>query len=151
MNTPLKPLVAGNWKMNGSKASATKLLTEIMRKLALDRLKCEVALCPPFTLLHQIGSGIRPLEHLYLGAQDCSEFRMGAYTGDIAPEMLSDLECKYVILGHSERRTEWGETSEMVSRKAANAIKNSLIPIVCVGETLIDRENGNAFKIVENH
>ena len=148
MNKPLKPLVAGNWKMNGLMASSANLLGDIVGKLEPDRLECEVALCPPFTLLHQIGKRIRKVDQLCLGAQDCSEFGMGAYTGQVAPEMLSDLECKYVILGHSERRTEGGESSEMVNRKAANAIKNSLIPIVCVGESLQERVAGKAEEIV---
>ena len=149
MNKPLRPLVAGNWKMNGLIASSAILLSEIVGKLARDSLECEVALCPPFTLLHQIRVGIREVEHLCLGAQDCSEFGMGAYTGDIAPEMLSDLGCKYVILGHSERRTIWGETNDVINRKAANAIKNGLIPIICVGESLQERLAGRAEEVVE--
>jgi len=148
MNKPFKPLVAGNWKMNGLITTSAKLLAEIVGKFRQDRLNCEVALCPPFTLLQQIGEGIRQVEQLCLGAQDCSEFEMGAYTGDIAPAMLSDLGCKYVILGHSERRTESGETSGMVKRKATNAIKNGLIPIICVGESMEERLAGKAEEVV---
>jgi len=148
MDRPLKPLIAGNWKMNGSLATSGELIAEIGKKISAAKLNCEVALCPPYTLLHHVGEGIRQLGGLYLGAQDCSEFPMGAYTGDIAPEMLSDLKCKYVILGHSERRTGSGETNAMVKRKVTNAVKKGLIPIICVGESLNERLSGTAEKIV---
>ena len=146
--TPL-PLVAGNWKMNGFIDDAEKLLSEIQIGLASASLNCEVAVCPPFTLLHHVGRLLSENKSLYLGAQDCSEFKEGAYTGDISPKMLFDLGCKYVVLGHSERRSRLHENNLMVKRKAIQAVEGGLVPIICVGESLTERREGRAEKTVQ--
>ena len=148
MNEPLKPLIAANWKMNGTLVTADKLVAEIISRLSENLPDCDIVLCPPFTLLNHVGHKIEGFEGMSLGAQDCSEFNMGAHTGDIAPEMLSDVGCEYVVLGHSERRAAWSETSSLVQRKANHAVKNGLTVIICVGESQSERQTGKAEKVV---
>jgi triosephosphate isomerase len=143
------PLVAGNWKMNGDIGSAEELLTDLKAGLSANAPKCEIVICPPFTLLQHVGKLLNKNKYLYLGAQDCSEYGVGAYTGDISPRMLSDLGCRYVVLGHSERRTRLQESNVIIKRKAAQAIHEGLIPIVCVGESLNERQEGRAQKAVQ--
>jgi triosephosphate isomerase (TIM) len=132
--------VAGNWKMNGTLASNRDLLQTVMPELTrIAGVKC--ALCVPFPYLAQVqqllsGSGIG------WGAQTISQFDAGAYTGEVSGSMLVDFGCRYVIVGHSERRTLFGETSEIVAQKYAAALKAGLTPILCVGETLQERESG---------
>ncbi len=147
MTTPPKPLVAGNWKMNGLKA-ALNTGTEIAR--ALDpglRQKVDVLICPPATLLlsmtaELIGSGIAT------GGQDCHASASGAFTGNISAAMLADCGASHVIVGHSERRTLHGETSADVKAKAEAALAAFLIPIICIGETLAEREGGKTLAVV---
>jgi len=141
-----KPLVAGNWKMNGSRAMARELLTAIKSGLP-SNAAAEVAVCPPFVLLSEAaellgGSALR------LGAQDVSEREQGAVTGEISTEMLVDLGCDYVLVGHSERREYFAETSELVARKFARARNQGLRPILCVGESLEEREAGTSIEVV---
>ena len=133
-----KFLVAGNWKMNGDGASNAQLVADILAKLpAGDNV--EVLVCPPFPYLAAIRSQIGD-RRLSLGAQTVSEFTAGAYTGEVAPAMLVDLGCEYVIVGHSERRALYGESSKVVAAKFAAALDAGLTPILCVGETLAERE-----------
>ena len=138
-------LIVGNWKMNGSRVVNAALLADIAA--GLGDAKAAVAVCAPAPYLQQCedllaGSAIA------WGAQDVSAYEGGAYTGEVCAKMLSDFACRYVIVGHSERRAYHGESSELVARKAQAALKEGLIPIVCVGETLEQREAGQTFDVV---
>ena len=135
--------------MNGDISGTEKLLGDLKVGLLGKSINCEIVICPPFTLLQFVGKILRENNQLWLGAQDCSEFQEGAYTGDVSSKMLSNLGCRYVVLGHSERRTRLGEGSPMVQRKAKQAIREGLIPIICVGESLGERREGKAQKTVQ--
>jgi triosephosphate isomerase (TIM) len=138
--------VAGNWKMNGTLAANQDLLRKLMPDFArIAGVKC--AICVPFPYLAQVqqllsGSG------LAWGAQNISQFDAGAYTGEVSGAMLVDFGCRYAIVGHSERRTLFGESSEIVSQKYAAALKAGLTPILCVGETLRERESGTTETVI---
>ncbi len=133
-------LVAGNWKMNGNLASSQALLKAILPPLAtLNRAR--YAVCAPFPYLVAIGQALRG-SSVALGAQDLCQFDDGAYTGGVSGAMLADCGCRYAIVGHSERRGVFGETDDVVALKYAQAAKHGLIPILCVGETLAEREAG---------
>jgi triosephosphate isomerase len=138
--------VAGNWKMNGTLAANQDLLRKLMPDLTrVAGVKC--AVCVPYPYLAQVqqllsGSGVA------WGAQDISQFDAGAYTGEVSGTMLVDFGCRYVIVGHSERRTLFGETSDLVSLKYAAALKAGLTPILCVGETLAERESGTTETVI---
>ena len=133
-------LVAGNWKMNGSLASSQALLKAILPPLtALEGPRC--AVCVPFPYLAAVGQALQG-SRVQLGAQDVSQFDDGAYTGAVSGAMLADCGCRYAIVGHSERRTVFGETDEIVAQKYAQALKHGLTPILCVGEVLAERESG---------
>jgi triosephosphate isomerase len=141
-----QPLIAGNWKMNGSKASAAELLNGI--KAGIDEIKAaEVAVCPPFPYLYLAEELLHGTRIRY-GAQDCSLERDGAFTGQVSAAMLMDFGCAYAIVGHSERRLFNGETDEVVARKYATAVAQGLTPILCVGETLAEREQGKTEEVV---
>lgn len=133
-------LVAGNWKMNGSLAANRKLLDSLSVVPGV-----EMAVCVPFPYLAQ--SQQRP-EGLALGAQDVSEFEEGAYTGEVSAAMLAEFDCRYVIVGHSERRALFGEDDALVGRKAAAVLAHGMVPVVCVGETLAEREAGEAMAVI---
>jgi triosephosphate isomerase (TIM) len=139
--------VAGNWKMNGNLATNQALLQALVPAVArVAGVKC--AICAPFPYLAQVqqllsGSGIA------WGAQNVSQFDDGAYTGEVSGAMLVDFGCRYVIVGHSERRALFGETSAIVASKYAAALKAGLMPIVCVGETLAQREAGETEAVVD--
>lgn len=138
-------LVAGNWKMNGLSADG-RWLDDLLAALVSPVETVDVALCPPATLISQMKS--QAPTWLALGGQDCSPYESGAHTGDISANMLADLGCDYVIVGHSERRADHGESSAGVKTKAEAALKAGLTPIVCVGETLAIRESGGAVEFV---
>lgn len=142
-----KKIVAGNWKMNKTTADA-KTLVEAIRKELANVKGVDVVLCPPFTALQTVGSLITNTQ-IDLGAQNMCWEKSGAFTGEISAEMLRELYCHYVILGHSERRAIFGETDEMINKKARAALAANLHPIVCVGETLADREANLTNKVVE--
>ena len=147
MTPDVRPFVAGNWKMNGLSTSLGEI--EAMR-LAVDAGEAgaaEVAICPPATLLAQAAWKLRGGK-LALGAQDCHAEPSGAFTGDISAPMLKDAGAAYVIVGHSERRTLHYETDALVRAKAEAALKAGLTAIVCVGETLSEREAGQAASVV---
>jgi len=143
-----KPIVAGNWKMHKAVGEATDLAAEIKRRLA-DNDRVEVVLCPPFTALKAVGDLIR-YSNLALGAQNLFWEPQGAYTGEISAGMLRDLACGYAIVGHSERRTYFHETDQGVARKAKALLEAGLRPIVCVGETLEQREAGETEEVVRS-
>ena len=141
-----KPIIAGNWKMYKTIPEARELVTGIKEKLKATG-QVEVVVCPPFTALAPVaevlkGSGIG------LGAQDLFWEEEGAYTGEVSPVMLRDLGCQYVIIGHSERRQYFGETDETVNKKVKAALAHGLRPIICVGESLAQREAGETETLV---
>ena len=138
-----RKLVAANWKMNGSSA-ANAQWAATWRGVSAP---CDVAVCAPFVYLTQVGAGLAGTG-AELGAQNLSEQAPGAFTGEVAGEMLLDVGCRWVIVGHSERRALYGETNELVARKAARAIALGLKPIVCVGETLAERDAGRTLEVV---
>ncbi len=141
-----KAIVAGNWKMNGNSESINELMGALVDNLqGLDAV--ETLVCPPAVYLAQVKSLIGD-SAVKLGAQNVSQFESGAYTGENAPGMLADLGCQYVILGHSERRAIFAEQDADIAAKFAAAIEAGLAPILCVGETLEERESGNTMGVV---
>ena len=148
MTSKPRPLVAGNWKMNGLNADALELVSGLSTRAVQDgALGCEVLVCPPAPLLVPVfdvisGTGIA------LGGQDCHPQPNGAHTGDISAQMLADAGCTYVIVGHSERRTDHDETDALVRDKASAAHEAGLTPVVCVGETEAERDAGRALETV---
>ena len=139
-------MIAGNWKMNGLTADGVNLAKEIAVAVKSEKRNCEFVVCPPFTLLNLVKKALRGAK-VALGAQDCHTAEKGAHTGDISPLMLRDLGCSYVILGHSERRADHGETDASVCAKAVAAHQYGLKTIICVGETLAQRESGKALSV----
>lgn len=143
----MRKLAAGNWKMNGLKADGVALAEQLAARAAKEPLPCDIVICPPATLLHSIET-ILSRSAIALGAQNCHVAPSGAHTGEIAAPMLKDAGCDYVILGHSERRAEQGETDALVKAKVAAARAAGLVPIVCVGETLAERDAGETLAVV---
>lgn len=141
-----KPLIAGNWKMNMLRDTSVALIHQLLDK-SKPSDKVEVAVCPPSVYLHDVGAALRG-SHIALGAQNMYHTEEGAYTGETSGKMLKDLGCRYVILGHSERRQLMGETDTQVNKKVHAALKVGLVPIVCVGETLDQREAGQTTTVV---
>jgi triosephosphate isomerase (TIM) len=144
-------LVAGNWKMNGLRQDGT-LLAQALKERAVaagGAPGCEILVFPPATLLSEVG-GVLAGSGIGLGGQDCHATPKGAYTGDISAEMLADLGCSYVILGHSERRHGHGETDAVVRGKIAAARRAGLMAILCVGETQRQRQAGEAVEVVSS-
>jgi len=140
-----RKLVVGNWKMNGSRAANAELLDGLM---AAGPFGAEVAVCPPFPYLTEVSVALAG-SALAVGAQDCSAHEPGAYTGEVAALMLREFGCRYVIVGHSERRAFHGESDQLVADKAKIALAHGLTPIVCVGETLAQRESGDTEAVVK--
>jgi triosephosphate isomerase len=143
----IRPLIAGNWKMNGTRTTAGALVGKLAENIGATEPKCEVLVCPPATLIGILASTVHKAG-IALGAQDCHAADSGAHTGDVSAPMLVDLGCRYVIVGHSERRTNHGETDSQVRAKAAAAHKAGLTAIVCVGETAAERDAGQAVAVV---
>lgn len=142
-----KKIVAANWKMNMTQAEASAFLETFVRELG-DSSEVEVVLVPPFTALAKVSEALGASENVKLGAQNMYWEKSGAFTGEISAAMLRDLFVRYVVLGHSERRMLLGETDEIVNRKVRAAHEASLRPIVCVGETLEERERGDVEKVI---
>lgn len=144
-----KFLIAGNWKMNKSAAEAALLAKEIVQGVGQQH-DVEVLICPPFTALE---STARALENstVKLGAQNMHPEAAGAFTGEISAEMLRDHFTTHVLLGHSERRTLFGESDDFINQKVLAALKSRLRPVLCVGETLEERESGQTAAVVERH
>lgn len=139
-------LVAGNWKMNGSLADAGSLVAGIKAGIGLAE-RTEVAICPPFVYLQHVKELLADTP-ISLGAQNLSQEDAGAFTGEVAADMLTDLGCDYVIVGHSERRALYGESDALVADKFAKALEANLKPILCVGELLEEREAGDTETVV---
>jgi triosephosphate isomerase (TIM) len=148
---PIRPLIAGNWKMHGRRADGAALAGELARRARRGgsaELRCELVICPPATLLTLLADIVAD-SPVRLGAQDCHHLASGAHTGDISAAMLADAGCRYTMLGHSERRTQHGESDDTVRAKAEAAHAAGLIAIVCLGETEAQRARGETLAVVE--
>jgi len=147
VNAARMPVVAGNWKMNETNPEAVALARALVTALG-PAPPCEIVLCPPFTALTEVslllgGTALR------LGGQNLHAEAKGAFTGEVSGDMLRSAGCSHVIVGHSERRRLFGESDELVAKKARAALASGLVPIVCVGETLEERENHETARVVE--
>jgi len=142
-------IIAGNWKMNKTISEAISLVT-LLKRSSYQQENIDIVVCPPFTALGEVSEALNG-SNVMLGAQDVYWESQGAYTGEISPLMLKDIGCKFVIVGHSERRNYFNETNEMVNKKAKAALAAGLCPIICVGERLEEREGGKTFEVVRDH
>jgi len=142
-----KSVIAGNWKMNNDINESQKLVSEILNGLGNDD-KCGVIVCPPFTSLSEVHTLVKN-SVIKLGAQNMYFEKSGAFTGEVSADMLKSVGCEYVILGHSERRTIFGESDELINSKIKTAINNGLKVIFCIGESLSEREEGITNDIVK--
>ncbi|MHB1565427.1 MAG: triose-phosphate isomerase [Acidiferrobacter sp.] len=141
-----RPLVMGNWKMNGGRADATALLADLWPRVqGLDDV--DIVLCPPYPFLDLIGQHVHGTSLAY-GAQNVSAFERGAYTGEVSAAMLRDVGCRYVIIGHSERRLLFGESNDVVVDKFRQATAEGLTPVLCVGESAAERAAGRTEQVV---
>lgn len=140
-----KKLVVGNWKMHGSRASNALLLSGLKEA---GPWSADVAVCVPFPYITETALGLTG-QAITFGAQDCSAHEQGAYTGEVSAAMLADVGCRYVIVGHSERRAFHHETDQLVADKAKAALAHGVTPIVCLGETRAERESGQAEAVVK--
>lgn len=140
------PIIAGNWKMFKTVAEAKTLVSGLAEKLAGVE-GVEIVVCPPFTALSSVAELLKD-SNIAVGAQDLFWEEEGAFTGEVSPVMLKEIGCKYVIIGHSERRQYFGETDEQVNKKAKAALKHGLAPIICVGETLEQHDAGKTETLV---
>ncbi len=143
-----KPIIAGNWKMNKTNSEAVALAGDLKRHLS-DCTGVDIVICPPFTALSEVAAVVDGSK-IDLGAQNIYFVKEGAYTGEISPLMLKDIGCQFIIIGHSERRALFGETNEGVNQKLRTALEYRFTPIVCVGETLQERQADQTFKIIED-
>jgi len=148
MNKERKLIIAGNWKMNKTVAEALALVGDLKLELANIR-EVDIVVCPPFTAMESVSKAVIDDSNIRLGAQNMSESNFGAFTGEICAGMLKEFSVRYVILGHSERRQYQKESDALVAKKAAVAHAASLKPIVCVGETLAQREAGEMEKVLD--
>src|ERR1700759_2107975 len=146
MTAAIRPLIAGNWKMNGLKASTSELEAMIAGAPGVAA-KCDLLVCPPATLLAAFAERAKGAKSLAIGAQDCHPKVSGAHTGDLSAEMLADAGATAVIVGHSERRADHGETDSLVRQKAEAAWRAGLTAIVCIGETQSQRDAGQTLDI----
>lgn len=142
-----KQIVAGNWKMNTTVTEGISLAREIVEK-SKELIGVNLIISPPFTHISSISEVLKGSK-VGLGAQNCADQENGAYTGEVSSYMLSELDVQYVILGHSERREFYGESSSTLNKKMSLVYKNNLIPIYCVGEKLDERESGNHFNVIK--
>lgn len=146
--TVRRPIIIANWKMNKTIPEALQFVGDLRKRFKeVDIERMYVVLAPPFTAIKAVSDSIGG-DNIYLAAQDIFWEEKGAYTGEISAPMLMDAGCKYVIIGHSERRQYFGETDEGINKKINSALYHGLIPVLCVGETLKQREEGMTFKIV---
>lgn len=143
-----KKIVAGNWKMFNNLNQSITLISEIKQEMANTNVNCKVIVCPPFTSL-ETASALTKDSSLSVGAQNMYFEENGAYTGEISADMLLSVGCEYVILGHSERRTIFKESDELINKKIKKALSKGLKPIFCIGETLQEREEDRTEKVIE--
>lgn len=143
-----KKVIAGNWKMNNDLHGTVSLISDLKKELNGKNVEAEVIICPPFTSLETASTLLKD-SVIKLGAQNMYFEESGAFTGEVSVSMLKSVGCEYVILGHSERRTIFNESDQVINKKIKTAIKFGLKPIFCIGETLEEREKGIAFKVVE--
>jgi len=144
-----KPIIAGNWKMYKTLKDGQELVVALRRDL-FNIENVDIVVCPPYTLLAYLADALET-SNIAVGGQNLYWQDEGAFTGEVSPVMLKDAGCRYVIIGHSERRQFFGETNENVNKKIKASLKNGLIPIVCVGENRQERESNNTFKVIESH
>lgn len=143
-----RKVIAGNWKMNNDLQQSVNLIEELKSKLENRAVNCDVVICPPFTSLYE-AKKIIDGSIIKLGAQNMFYEDSGAFTGEISAPMLKSVGCEYVILGHSERRTIFGEKDDMINKKVRKALSQNLKPILCVGETLEEREKDVTEKVIK--
>lgn len=142
-----RPLVVGNWKMNCTRASAQQLLADILAGLPADA-KAEVGVCPAYVFLPEASTALAG-KHVQLGSQNVADQDQGAFTGEISAPMLKEFGCTLAIVGHSERRLVYGESSQLVAARYAKALAHGVTPILCVGETLEEREQDKTFAVID--
>jgi triosephosphate isomerase len=135
----MKPIIIANWKMNKTNKEAISFIIELKNRVRYIR-NVDIVICPPFTILSDISKELKN-SNIYVGGQNMFYEEKGAFTGEISPLMLKAVSCKYVILGHSERRYYFNETDDLINKKIKSALKHDLIPILCVGENLEQRKN----------
>ena len=140
-----RSLIMGNWKMNGSRESAKALTEAIVAGIKNDN--ADIAVCAPFVFLSDL-QNLTAGSALAVGAQNVADQESGAYTGEVSAAMLKEFGCKYALVGHSERRTYYGDTDESVAARFCEAQKQGVIPVLCIGETLEEREKGETFNVV---
>lgn len=145
MSSKRRPLVAGNWKMHGSRAENTALLDAMLAQIDAGRV--DILVCPPFAYLAEIAAKLKGTA-IAVGAQSVCAEAMGAFTGEVSASMLKDVGCRYALVGHSERRSLYHEDSALVGRKFMAAQSQGLVPVLCVGETLQQREAGQTFAVI---
>lgn len=143
-----KYIIAGNWKMNKDLTEAVQLVSELKAELNGKELNADVIIAPPFVNLEAVNSIVKD-SVIKLAAQNMHFADSGAFTGEVSVQMIKSVGCEYVILGHSERRTIFGETDEMINKKVHQALDNGITPILCCGESLEERENGTTFNVIE--
>lgn len=143
-----KTVIAGNWKMNNDLAQTEKLIVELKNLLKDEKPGCDVIVCPPYTSLSEASKLLKG-SNIKLGAQNMYFEDSGAFTGEVSVSMLKSAGCEYVIIGHSERRTIFGESDELINKKIKKALAEGLIPIFCVGELLEERETGITNDVVK--
>ncbi|QPK63524.1 triose-phosphate isomerase [Methylomonas sp. LL1] len=141
-----QPLIMGNWKMNGSREEGLQLAKALAD--GLGNVTQEVAVCVPFVYLSDVRGALAG-STIALGAQNVADQAAGAYTGEVSASMLVDCGCKYALVGHSERRSYYGDTNQSVASRFCQALKQNLIPVLCVGETLDEREQDRTFQVVD--
>ncbi len=144
-----RKIIAGNWKMNNNLSESIQLVSDLTNLLSETEVNAEVIIAPPFVSLEAVKSLIKGSK-IKLSAQNMHSASSGAFTGEISAEMLKSVGCEYVILGHSERRTIFAESDEFINQKVKHAFANDIIPILCCGESLEQRENGTTFKVIES-
>src|SRR5437868_538039 len=143
-----KKIIAANWKMNMTLSEAESYLDHFLSEIGNEN-RVEIVIIPPFTALAKVSECLNNVQNVKVGAQNMSAQKSGAFTGEISATMLRELFVRYVVLGHSERRTLFGETDEIVNKKAHAAHEAALKPIVCIGETLEQRDAGEVEKVLE--
>ena len=143
-----KKVIAGNWKMNSDLAETQNLISKLSNGLSKEKTNCDVIVCPPFTSLMEASSLLKNTS-IKLGAQNLYYEDSGAYTGEVSASMLKSVGCEYVILGHSERRTIFNETDEVINKKIKKALESGLKPIFCLGETLEQREKNVTIDVIK--